>query len=225
MRASTISLSDRSTSEAIIAQKLEVAIKVNSNYELSPELIESLDAQKEVLIRHLQQKSNVEMTCNVNTNYCIIRNNSPKKFFISYSKDDETELNRFITHLSDLRRTGLVDIFFDKMTRYGENCDETIKRNIDECDFMICLVSASYMNTDYIRDIEIPRAIKQKKKIITIILKPYYWKGVNICADFISLKGDCITIDEKKDIQRTPIEQDKMWTMVIKEFYAKIFNM
>ena len=61
----------------------------------------------------------------------------------------------------------------------GELWDDAIKTKLREADIILFLVSASFINTDYIWEHEIPIAEEQRKtgkaKVIPIILKSCQW--------------------------------------------------
>lgn len=158
-----------------------------------------------------------------------VKSTNKKKFFISYSKFDEDYKNEFIKHLITLKDDKLVEDFNCDEIDLGENSNELIQKKLNECDFMIALVSVDFLNTKYIRTFEVEKAKELGKKIIPIIIKPCDWEN-SIIKDFhaalrgtnISLNKELFLKDEFKE--STEIERHAWWTKIIKEFRKKIFS-
>lgn len=151
---------------------------------------------------------------------------SMKKIFVSYSKFDEDYLQEFEDHLVTLKREG-VATFNCKKIEFGKEWDEEIKKQIDECDIMVCLISVKFLNTDYITNIEIPKAIEQNKLIIPIIIKACDWENSALGKFQVAQRGKIVSIDNSKRLfgetrAQTREERDVFWTDVIKEFRVKI---
>ncbi|MDR2147417.1 MAG: leucine-rich repeat protein [Tannerella sp.] len=156
------------------------------------------------------------------SNNKIIKN--MKNIFISYSRDDESFVEKFIAHMDELKRQGMISLFYDRWMGLGVDWDKTIKQKIDECDYMVCLISDSFLKTEYIRTEEVQRVINQRKEnIIPIILRPVDWESCDFATFNAALKGQCITYNDGEKRERTSIEKDAMWRDVVKEMRAKIF--
>jgi len=105
-----------------------------------------------------------------------------KKIFISYSKHDlekiETELKPI---LRPLERQGKIDIFYDHNIPPGEEWDKMIKDQLNTADIILLMVSAKFLATDYIWDVEMKRAIERHNKgdakVLPIILSHCDWTG------------------------------------------------
>ena len=152
-----------------------------------------------------------------------------KKIFISYSKYDDEYRKEFVKHLITLKDDGTISEFNCESIDLGENSHEVIQKNLEECDYMVALVSVDFLNTDYIRKYEVKKAIELNKKIIPIIIKPCDWEN-SIIKDFhATLRGRNISLDQElffsdKIKETTPIERQQNWTKIIKEFREKLFN-
>ncbi|WP_337043847.1 leucine-rich repeat domain-containing protein [Emticicia sp. 17c] len=164
------------------------------------------------------------------------RFSSMKKIFISYSKFDEDYKNELQEHMITLKRENLVEVFDDRQLELADKWDEVLKQKIDECDYFICLVSRSFLNVPYIYEVEMPRAFKEGKKIIPIIIKPCDWTNTPI-KDYddtatnppklgqinahnkgkvIGLNDNYINQNGKSELRAfTEIERDAMWLNVI----------
>jgi len=208
--------------EELYAQHLNIKEQANKNdenitvYPINKETNE-IDFDKK---KHETRKISKYMQFTNNKNIETMK----KKIFISYSKDDEAYAEKFIFHIDELKRKEMVKLFYDRWIGLGVNWDETIKKEIDDCDIMVCLISDSFLKTEYIRTEEVQRAIKHKKQVIPIIVRPVDWETCDFAVFNAALKGDCITYNNKEKRERTDIEKDAMWRDVIKEMRAKIFN-
>ncbi|MDX2001942.1 MAG: COR domain-containing protein [Chitinophagales bacterium] len=99
----------------------------------------------------------------------------PKRIFFSYSKADAKYLAELDTHLSALKRSGLVETWKDVDLLGGEPWDAKIKEELDRADVVILLLSPDFMATEYVWQEEIPRAIQAGKTIVPIFLRPCDW--------------------------------------------------
>lgn len=150
-----------------------------------------------------------------------------KKIFISYSKFDEDYLQDFSDHLITLREEGLTS-FNCREIGLGDEWDETIKKEIDECDIMVCLISVKFLNTNYIRKIEIPKAVEQNKIIVPIIIKPCDWETSELGKFQAAQRGRIVSLDNDLKLKgkfKGVSEEEKaaFWTAIVKEMREKLF--
>ena len=98
------------------------------------------------------------------------------KVFLSYSNKDHEFREELKKHFSGLTKLNVIKLWYDGLIQPGEPWDATIKRNLEEADYILFLISADFMNSDYINDVEIKRAIerhdRKQVKIIPIIVRP-----------------------------------------------------
>lgn len=112
----------------------------------------------------------------------IPKNSNTKKIFISYSIEDvEIVESKLIRSLRNLERQGKITIWYDKNLQAGEEWNPEIKRQLQQADIILFIVSLDFIATDYIWDVEIENAIKRHEKgevkVIPIILSPCDWSG------------------------------------------------
>lgn len=107
---------------------------------------------------------------------------NPLKLFISYSHKDENYKDQLITHLSSLKRQGVVKDWHDRKIFAGEEWDNSIKQELLDSDIIILLISADFLNSDYCSEIEIKKAMERHElgeaKVIPIIVRPCDWKNL-----------------------------------------------
>lgn len=106
----------------------------------------------------------------------------PKKIFFSYSKHDRKHLDELTQHLSALRRLGKLEHWDDTQLVPGEEWDEAIKKELNEADIILLLVSAAFNSTDYIWNVEISKAMERHERkeatVIPIIIRDCDWEGL-----------------------------------------------
>ncbi|WP_298894573.1 COR domain-containing protein [uncultured Psychroserpens sp.] len=103
-----------------------------------------------------------------------------KKIFISYSKQDLRLVNKFIEHLSALKRDGKVSHWYCSELEAGSVWSDEIQKNLMESDIICFMISPNFMKTDYIHEHEIKKAFERKEedpsfKIVPIILNFCRW--------------------------------------------------
>lgn len=98
------------------------------------------------------------------------------KVFVSYSRKDKGYEEELRIHFSGLKRRNVIKFWYDGLIIAGEEWDAAIKRNLEEANYIFFLISADFIHSDYINDVEIKRAIERheqgKVKIIPIIARP-----------------------------------------------------
>ncbi len=154
-----------------------------------------------------------------------------KKIFISYSHSDESYKDELKRHFVALIKEDKVSAFEDRELSMGGNWDLELKQKIDDCDIMIALISVDFLNTDYIMNTEIPRAIEMGKTVVPIVVRPCDWTNTVLGKYNGTSKGKVISLIEEKDANGMPRyrtgsreERDMFWLEVVKEFRKKAFE-
>jgi internalin A len=138
-----------------------------------------------------------------------------KKVFISYSKSDSQHLAKLENHLSILRRNGTIDTWNCRKLLPGEKWDGKIKKELEEADVIIFLVSDDFLATDYIWDVEIKRAIERDNdpndfvKVVPVIVRACVWED--------SPLGVYNTAPKKAEVIKSADDIDEAWTNVVKD--------
>jgi TIR domain-containing protein len=99
--------------------------------------------------------------------------------FFSYSHVDESLRDLLETHLSGLRRQGLIESWHDRRIIAGEEFGPTIGTHIDTDDVILLLVSPDFIASDYCYQREMKRALERHQqgdaRVIPVILRPCDW--------------------------------------------------
>ncbi len=96
--------------------------------------------------------------------------------FISYSHSDEYVVTRLHTHMSQLKREGLLTSWFDGEILPGGSLDENIQDELTKADIFLAVVSPDYLNSAYCYDVEFQKALSRfatgKLKSFQSLLSP-----------------------------------------------------
>jgi hypothetical protein len=103
--------------------------------------------------------------------------------FFSYSHKDETLRDELQTHLTALERQGILEMWHDRGIGAGKEFDNEISQHLEEADIILLLVSPDFIASDYIKDIELERAMERhhnnEARVIPVILRPCRWKRLS----------------------------------------------
>jgi len=106
--------------------------------------------------------------------------NSAEVFF-SFAHEDEELREEFEKHLSNLRRQGVISNWYDRDISTGNGWDEDIAHHLNSAQVILLLVSPDFMNSDYVNDVEMKRAMERHEageaRVIPVILRPVDWAG------------------------------------------------
>jgi len=105
------------------------------------------------------------------------------RVFISYSNKDEKWLNMLRIHLKPLADKGL-DVWSDKDIIPGQEWPAEIDNSLARAKVAVLLVSANFLNSEFIRDKELPRFLKpaQDKQItiLPVLISNCVWEETEI---------------------------------------------
>lgn len=143
-----------------------------------------------------------------------------KKVFLSYSHKDEDIKENLDVFLSTLKRSNKIDTWNDRKILGGQNWDNVIKKELEEADVILLLISAYFINSNYIWNVELAKAIDKHNKgeaiVIPIFCKPCDFKD----TPFQSIQG------YPKDAKfiTTYANRDLAYAEVVKGIRAAIEN-
>lgn len=135
-----------------------------------------------------------------------LKNTYPmKKIFISYSKSDEHYRNELEKHLNVLKRNGHIATWHDRKLLPGEKWDGKIRQELKDADIILFLVSADFLATDYIWDVELGTALERDNdpndalSVVPIILRKCDWMDSPLGKFNSPVKGKDISTAIDKD--------------------------
>jgi hypothetical protein len=135
----------------------------------------------------------------------------PLKIFYSYAHKDETLRGELWSHLANCRRQRICEDWYDGLIVAGQDWDEKIKEKLRTANFILLLISADFLASNYIDSVELQEAMRlhqeKKVRIIPIMLRPCETTG----AVFSKLQG----LPSKLKPITTWNDQDEAWTDVV----------
>ncbi|MBW8878507.1 MAG: toll/interleukin-1 receptor domain-containing protein [Acidobacteria bacterium] len=107
--------------------------------------------------------------------------NMPLKVFFSYSHQDKALRDELESHLSLLRREGLITTWHDREIEAGQEWQREIDDRLGTADIVLLLVSPPFIDSSYCWSFETEIALKRHQRgearVIPIILRPVDWKS------------------------------------------------
>lgn len=134
----------------------------------------------------------------------------PLKIFYSYAHKDKVLREELGKHLATFRARRVCEDWFDGLLQAGEEWDDTIKEKLRTADFILLLISADFLASNYVRSVELQEAMRRhgakSARIVPIMLRPCNFKG----EVFSKLQG---LPTEMKPVTLWT-SQDEAWTNV-----------
>ena len=84
--------------------------------------------------------------------------------FISYSHKNEEEKGRLLTHLGVLDQIGEIRSWNDDQMLGGARWRREIKLAMDQAWVAVLLITADFLASDFIMDVEVPRLLERRDK-------------------------------------------------------------
>jgi hypothetical protein len=106
--------------------------------------------------------------------------------FVSYSHKDETEKDKLLVHLGVLQRAGLINLWSDDQIGAGAAWEPEITAAMAQARVAILLITANFLNSDFILRQEVPSFLKRRKDegltIFPVIATACAWRMVDWLA-------------------------------------------
>jgi hypothetical protein len=117
------------------------------------------------------------------------RKDAAIQIYMSYAEEDEALKNELETHLSLLKRQGIISTWHNRQIGLGKEKDREVDSHIDTAHIILLLVSSRFMASNYCYEQEMTRAMQRQAsgevRIIPILLRSTDWQN----APFGSLQG------------------------------------
>ncbi|HXB05785.1 MAG TPA: COR domain-containing protein [Puia sp.] len=148
-----------------------------------------------------------------------------KRVFVSYSSADRNSLDTLSSHLKLYENAAKITYWHDLLLKERTGWDEQIRTEMEDANILIMLLSHEYLGTGYIRDHEIPFALKalrapiQKKQVFWILLRPCDYGAFPEIARYTiySLKEKDALSDRAQQRAISEHEnQDREWVKLLK---------
>ena len=104
----------------------------------------------------------------------------PRKVFVSYSHEDEDWKLRVVEALRPLEQQRRIAAWHDRKLLPGENWDGKIKDELNAADVILFLVSQTFIDSSYCRQVEVRRAVERSDAgeavLVPIIVRRCEWQ-------------------------------------------------
>src|SRR2546421_11087118 len=101
--------------------------------------------------------------------------------FLSYAHKDKSLLRKLETHLSLLRRQGLISTWDNQEIVAGTDWAKMIDQRLEHASIILLLVSPDFLASDYCYQVEMKRALARHQageaRVIPIAIRPADWAG------------------------------------------------
>ncbi|MCC7506863.1 MAG: TIR domain-containing protein, partial [Saprospiraceae bacterium] len=111
-----------------------------------------------------------------------IMKDQSKRIFISYShKDEDPYKNELVNWFDSISGWGKTNFEYwdDRQIDAGANWKSEILETLNTSDIIVCLVSADFLASKFIRTEEIPLALKRREEegavVIPVVIRPCFW--------------------------------------------------
>ena len=157
--------------------------------------------------------------------------NAPIKIFIAYSKFDDAFRLELRDHLYPGIAEGKFIVFDDREMEMGEKWNARLKKELEQCDIFIVLISVKTLGTPYVMNVEIPEAVKRMRngnlKIIPILVSECDWtktdlSELNIYDKALPISGKNDNFDLSKEISVN--SRAAKWKEIVKQIENNIPN-
>ncbi|WP_437729028.1 toll/interleukin-1 receptor domain-containing protein [Sorangium sp. So ce861] len=142
----------------------------------------------------------------------------PVNVFCSYSHRDDAFREQLETHLSSLKREGLIRMWTDRQIGAGQDWRATIHEQLEAAHLVLLLVSADFIDSGFCFDIELKRAIERHRtrdaRVIPVIVRDCDWHGTPLAA-LQALPRDALAVKNWSD-------RDTAWASVARGIRAAV---
>jgi tetratricopeptide (TPR) repeat protein len=125
--------------------------------------------------------------------------------FISYSHKDEVWKDKLMTQLGVVQQEGLLNLWDDRRISAGEDWYQEIQEAMNAARVAILLVSADYLNSNFILSEEVSRLLERRNNeglcIYPVIIRPCAWDKVKWLARLQLKPKDGKPLSTKKKSQ------------------------
>ena len=141
---------------------------------------------------------------------------NPIDVFVSYAREDASFMRELRTHLTLLERQGLMKLWYDGDITAGSAWGEAIDSQLEAAKIILLLVSADFLASDFIDEVELKRALARHRegtaRVIPIIVRGCDWTK----APFAKLQA----LPRDGKAMATLRDRDAGWTEVAKALRA-----
>jgi len=129
--------------------------------------------------------------------------------FVSYSHKDEAWKKILLPQLEVLVQEGLFEVWEDRRIDAGDSWYPEIRAALEKADAAVCLISAHYLSSPFVRKEEVPFLLEKREKngllLLPVLLSACPWHRVDWLKAIEMVPHDGKTIDGLPDSTRNEI--------------------
>lgn len=111
------------------------------------------------------------------------------KVFFSYSHKDDRIKENLDIHFSTLKRLEKIEVWHDRQLTGGQDWDATIKKELQEADVILLMISANFVASTYIWEVELKQALERHERGEAVVI-PIFGKSCDFSGlPFAGLQG------------------------------------
>lgn len=105
----------------------------------------------------------------------------PVDLYISYAPSDVAFCNELVAHLALLRRNRVVAAWHAQEIKAGQDWKAAIEHHLASSRFIVLLISADFLNSDFLYHTEMSRALARARRgdacVIPVLIRPCDWQN------------------------------------------------
>lgn len=130
--------------------------------------------------------------------------------FFSYTHKDEALRDELEAHLALMKRQNLIEGWHDRRIQAGDDVDDTIKKELEQADIILLLVSSDFIASNYCYSKEMARAMERHEagqaRVIPVILRSCDWHSAPFGKLLAAPKdGKAVTTWPDRDVAFTDV--------------------
>ncbi len=146
-------------------------------------------------------------------------------FSFAFASEDKGLFDKLRTHLSPLRRQGLIDEWYDSTIIAGSTVQQIIESYIGGADIIVLLISSDFLDSDRCIEVEMKYALEESKRretpIIPVLLRPADWSGFSL-EKYKHLPSDGRPVTMWENIDNAFLEVAKGIRKVVEEVGSRV---
>ena len=111
--------------------------------------------------------------------FCFTKMPEPIEVVISYSHKDVKAVEQLETHLSTMKRSNFINLWYDRSIKAGREWDETIRQKFATADVILLIVTPDFIASDFCYCKEMDWALQRHQNhetcVIPVIFRPTQW--------------------------------------------------
>lgn len=126
----------------------------------------------------------------------------PPLVFIIYAREDEPFRAELKKQLLPMERSGMLRVWTDRELIAGDHWEPEIKKQLQNADLILMLVSSDYFDSDYIHAVELREAIERHERgearVVPVIVRPCAWETDTVVNSLQVLPTDGVPVNDTR---------------------------